>query len=257
MIIRLADLDVRWDLKESDFVSDFLAEDEAKPVISIFDNVEMGECHGLQYPQTPSAHVLKRSLTTVETLCADKDWTQANIYCENYNDTHFTLPLAAICSRFAAFDTLLLHGSFVEYEGNGIIFTGYSGIGKTTQAKLWEKYLDADIINGDKVFMRVLNGEIFAYGLPWKGSSPYSLNKKAPLKAVIVLRKSKENKIRQLNLSECMEYFMPHLFLPHWDNNCLYSALDTFDSILEKVPVWLLECRPDEDAVKLTRDTIF
>lgn len=258
MMIRLADLDVRWDFKNTDFVSLFSFEDEtmSDPIISISGNVPFGECHGLQFVQTASDHVLKRSSTLVETLCADKDWTQANIYCDDYSDPHFTLPLAAVCSRFASFETVLLHGSLVEYNGNGVVFTGYSGIGKTTQAQLWEKYLGADIINGDKVFIRDFDEGVYAYGLPWKGSSPYCLNKKAPLKAVIVLRQAKENKIRRLTEMECMEYFMPHIFLPHWDEKCMYWALDTFDKILEKVPVWLLECRPDEEAVKLARDTV-
>lgn len=184
MIIRLADLDVRWNFKNTDFVSSFSLEDDtvSDPIISISDNVPMGECHGLQFVQTASDHVLKRSLTVVETLCADKEWTQANICCDNYSDPNFTLPLAALCSRFSAFETILLHGSFVEYNGNGIVFTGYSGIGKTTQAQLWKKHLGADIINGDKVFIRDFDDGVYAYGLPWKGSSPYCLNKKAPLK---------------------------------------------------------------------------
>lgn len=258
MIIRLADLDVRWDFKNTDFVSLFSLEDETKsdPIISISDNVPFGECHGLQFVQTASDHVLKRSLTAVETLCADKEWTQANIYCENYCDPNFTLPLAALCSRFADFKTILLHGSFVEYNGNGIVFTGYSGIGKTTQAQLWKKYLGADIINGDKVFLREIDKRVYAYGLPWKGSSSYCLNKKAPLKAVIVLRQAKENKIRKLTETECMEFFMPHIFLSHWDERCLQHTLDTFESVLRKVSVWLLECRPDEEAVKLTREIV-
>lgn len=258
MKIRIADLDINWDLHIKDFVSLFSLENEAEadPVMTISDKVNTGECHGVQFAQTPSDHILRRSDTLCEMLCADREWCQVSIYCDDYCDPHFTLPLAAVCSRFAAFDALLLHGSFVEYNGNGIVFTGYSGIGKTTQAKLWEKYLNAEIINGDKVFIRNFHNEIFAYGLPWKGSSPYCLNKKAPLKAVVVLRQAKENSIRQLNLMECMEYFMPHIFMPHWDEKCLSWTLDTFDNILEKVPVWLLECRPDEDAVKLTRDMV-
>lgn len=258
MIIRIADLDVNWNLQNTEFVSKFIVENEgaANPVLSISDNTEIGQCHGIQFIQNPSDHVLRRTSMFHETMYADSDWNFANIHCENYKDTHFTLPLAAICSRFAFFETLLLHGSLVEYKGNGIVFTGYSGIGKTTQAELWNRYLGANIINGDKLFMRKNENKIFAYGLPWKGSSPYCLNEKAIVKAVVVLRQAKENKIKKLNLSECIEYFMPHIFLPHWDEKAMHKVLDTFDSILGNVSVWLLECRPDEDAVKLTKDTV-
>ncbi len=258
MIIRIADLDINWNLENTDFVSGFTLKNEnaAHPVLSISDNTKMGECHGIQFVQTPSDHVLRRASVFHETMYADKDWNLANIYCKNYQDDHFTLPLVAICSRFASFDTLLLHGSLVEYKGDGIVFTGYSGTGKTTQAELWNKYLDANIINGDKLFIRKFDNKIFAYGLPWKGSSPYCLNEKALVKAVIVLRQAKENNMKKLNLSECIEYFMPHIFLPHWDEIAMHKVLDTFDSVIENVPVWLLECRPDEDAVKLARNMV-
>ena len=47
-------------------------------------------------------------------------------------------------------DGLPLHASLVEKDGFGVIFLGPSGMGKSTQAKLWEKYLDADFIIGDR-----------------------------------------------------------------------------------------------------------
>ena len=150
-----------------------------------------------------------------------------------------------------------MHGALVELDGQGVVFTGYSGVGKTTQAQLWEKYLQAEIINGDKLFLRCLDGQTYAYGAPWKGSSPYCLNRKVPVKAVVALRQAKENSIQKLDSLACMEYFMPHLFLPHWDQACLNRALDTFDQILGSVPVYLLKCRPDEDAVLMTKEQIY
>jgi hypothetical protein len=155
------------------------------------------------------------------------------------------------------FDALLLHGSLVELEGEGVVFTGYSGIRKTTQAQLWEKYLNAEIINGDKLFLRVMENRAFAYGIPWKGSSPYCLNRKVPVKGIVVLRQAKENSIKKLDSTACMEYFMPHIFLPHWDPGCISQALDAFAQILSSIPIWLLECRPDEDAVLLTKEHVY
>ena len=102
-----------------------------------------------------------------------------------------------------------------------------------------------------------MEGQTYAYGAPWKGSSPYCLNRKVPVKAVVALRQAKENSIQKLDSLACMEYFMPHLFLPHWDQTCLNRALDTFDQILRNVPVYLLKCRPDEDAVLLTKEQIY
>lgn len=258
MMIKVADLLVEWCFKDEGFAEKFIARDNnAEAVIKFTHKRNMRERHGVQYTDVPSDHILQRYGSSVELLCANSDWSEVSIYSENYADADYSLPLAAICSRFAEFNTIFLHGSFVAYQGSGVVFAGYSGVGKTTQARLWNEYLNAEPVNGDKVFLRIIDGEVFAFGSPWKGSSEYCLNKKAPLKGVVVLRQSKENAIKKLNTLECIELFMPHVFLPHWDEDNLLKAIDTFNIILEKTPVWLLECRPDEDAVKLTKETIF
>ncbi len=258
MMIKIADLLVDWGFEDKGFTEIFADFNSTKdPIMKFTHKRTMSERHGIQYTDVPVDHILQRYGSSVELLCANDDWSEVTVYCENYADEDYSLPLAAICSRFAEFNTIFLHGSFVDYQGSGVVFTGYSGVGKTTQARLWNEYLNSEPVNGDKVFLRVINGEVFAFGSPWKGSSEYCLNKKAPLKGVVVLKQSKENAIKKLNTLECIEFFMPHVFLPHWDEDNLLKAIDTFNIILEKTPVWLLECRPDEDAVKLTKETIF
>ena len=50
---------------------------------------------------------------------------------------------------------------------------------------------------------------------------------------------------------------MPHIFLPHWDENAVCRALDTLDELVNSVPVYLLECRADEEAVRITLNKVF
>lgn len=254
MIIRIADLPVEWQDEYSDFVKDFSSETNEEPIISVsFDN-RLPECHGIQYTETPSERFLR--LENGEFACADAEWNKVMSFFPSPSG-RYALPLAAISSKFSYHNALLLHASCVNLDGSGVIFTGFSGVGKTTQAELWQKYLGAEIINGDKAFIREIDGEFYGCGLPWRGSSEYCLNKKTRLNAVVILRQSAENKITRLGAEQAMEYFMPHLFMPHWDEKCLDNALNILGRILEKVPVMLLECRPDEDAVKLTYNTLF
>ncbi len=258
MDVRLAGLDIRWPDEYKDFVSGFSVDDKKTDgyVLSLSVKEKMAECHGFSFAEKPSAHLLHRPLQN-EILCSDSEWTDVTLYCPRYSDPNFTLPIAAICSRFSYFNTVLLHGSFVSHLSEGVVFVGYSGVGKTTQAELWNKFLDAEIINGDKVLIKATESGAVAYGLPWKGSAEYRENKSAPVKGFIVLRQAAENRIRKLDASEFMEYFMPHIFLPHWDAECMALVLGTVDALLQSVPLWLLECRPDEEAVKLTEKTIF
>ena len=256
--LRIADVSISWPKEHETFIADFEVESDF-PVAPEFNlSIESGlrQCHGIEYSEGDGTHFLHRAESSSEFLFANLDWSKATVYCENYKDENYELPLAALCARLANFGALLVHGSLIDFNGQGIIFSGYSGVGKTTQAQLWEKYMNAKIINGDKVFVRYMKEATFAYGSPWKGSSPYCLNQKVPLKAIVTLRQSPENSIKKLNIVECLEYFMPHIFLPHWGEESMSKAVETFDKILGDVPVYLLQCRPDEDAVIMTKEYV-
>lgn len=259
MNIKIADMMLCWPEEHKAFVSGFAAEASTNlnPEFTLSIAAGLPQCHGIEFADITAPHFLHNPARSSDFLFANADWSEASLYYNGYSDENYTLPLAALCARLAYFNAVFLHGSVVDLNGEGIVFTGFSGVGKTTQAQLWEKYLGADIINGDKLFLRCLDGKTFAYGSPWKGSSPYCLNRKVPVKAVVTLRQAKENAIQKLDSLACMEHFMPHLFLPHWDQGCLNRALDTFDKILCSVPVYLLKCRPDNDAVLLTKEQIY
>lgn len=254
MKIRIAGLPIVWQDDYSDFVSGFKDDSADEPVMSVSFTEKLPECHGVQYADTKFDNLLRQE--NGELLLADSSWRDVKA-CFPSRSGEYALPLAAICSRFSAFGAVLAHASLVECDGFGIVFTGHSGVGKTTQAQLWNRFAGAEIINGDKVFIRNTNDGIVACGLPWKGSSPYCVNRNVPLKAIAVLSQAKENSAKKLNSAEAAEAFLPHIFLPHWDKECMNNALDTFEKILQKVPVVLLECRPDEGSVQLLHDTVF
>lgn len=254
MIIRIADLHIEWQDKHADYVKAFSAETPHSPVLTVDFESKLPEHHGIQHFDTASDNVLRSE--NGEILCANSDWSKATAYF--YSPTGgYALPLAAICSRFSYYSAFLMHASCVALNGEGVIFTGNSGVGKTTQAELWQKYLGAEIINGDKAVVREIDGCVYGYGLPWKGSSEYCLNEKAKLKGIVVLRQSKENRITRLSCVQATECFIPHVFMPYWDGKCLDNTLDAFGRVVESVPIFILECRPDEDAVKLTYKTLW
>lgn len=252
--LNIAGLPVYWQEDRSSFVRDFVVSEKSEPVIRVNFSDNLLSSHSVQYTDKPVSHFLRTASGDI--LVSDEHWSEVTSYCLPKDNKDYALPLAAICSRFSDFGVLLAHAALVEFNGEGIMFAGPSGIGKTTQAQLWEKFKCAEIINGDKAFIRNVDGAFYAYGLPWKGSSEYCLNKSVPLKAIVVLKQSAENSINKLQ-SDLIELFMPHIFFPHWDKDCLINALDTFDILINNVPVYLLECRPDNDAVQLTYNTIF
>lgn len=152
---------------------------------------------------------------------------------------------------------LQLHSSLISHKNQGIMFLGPSGIGKTTQAELWQKYRSSVIINGDIVFVQETESGFLGWGTPWHGSSPYCENTNVPLKAMVVLKQAEQNSIRELTGFEKVTEVSNSVFYPQWLENGMELCLETLDHLLTSIPVYELRCRPDEDAVRLTEHTVF
>lgn len=152
---------------------------------------------------------------------------------------------------------IYLHSSLIDWNGRGLMFLGASGIGKTTQAELWSEYLDAVIINGDRVFVQETENAFLGWGTPWHGSSPYCENASVPVEALIVLKQATENSIRELTGFEKVTAVSESVFYPRWLEGGMELCLETLDHLLTALPVYELSCRPDEAAVELVEKTVF
>lgn len=238
------------------------ADDICDIKISVVSDGNIDSCYGISC-FTPDKDVYKIFVSNQDSrnfLCAvSADYDEFKIICGGYRgkETIAELIMIACYSYMSLRNTLLLHASAVSHNGRAVVFTAPSGTGKTTQAQLWEKYRNAKILNGDKVFLKLDGGVISAWGSPWKGSSPYEINESAPLKAIVVLRQSDGNALRKLSVSEAMELFVPQIFFPNWDAECEQSTLDFLDNLMTNSDICLLNCRPDEQSVDLLCNELF
>lgn len=146
---------------------------------------------------------------------------------------------------------LQMHCSMVEDNGRGILFLGPSGIGKTTQAERWAQYHESVIINGDVGYVQQTGEGFLAWGTPWHGSSPYCVNTSVPLKAMVVLKQSKKNELRELSGFEKVREVSGNVFYPTWLEDGVELCTNTLNTLLNSVPVYCLDNRADEEAVKL------
>lgn len=188
-------------------------------------------------------------------LFANGYWTKSIIYTNEPTEAN-SLLILTLYSYLVTRRTLLTHSSLIDYQGNGIMFLGPSGIGKTTQAELWNQFTGANILNGDMVFVRENPDGFYGYGSPWHGSSPYCMNAKVKLKALVTLEQAAENSIRRLSGFDVLQGIMDQVFLPHWYPEGMTPCLDTLNDLLAQIPVYHLACRPDEDAVQLLKNEL-
>ncbi|MCR5294072.1 MAG: hypothetical protein K6E30_02700 [Lachnospiraceae bacterium] len=212
-------------------------------------------------------HLIRSPKNPRERLKASPDWKECAVFSnplagagapERKTEPGYPgLILGAMTMRGAFEGMLLLHASAVSFGGRALVFTAPSGSGKTTQAELWQRCLDAEILNGDKVFLVKREEGFYAAGSPWTGSSPYKSRRMAPLAALVVLSKGAGNRIRKLDMEETAERLFPNIFLPYWEEDCLSAALDTLDQLMKETPVFHFSCRKDETAVYTVKNAVF
>lgn len=190
-------------------------------------------------------------------FAVNEEWTEGRLIVSERGQEADNFLLDMFCTHVTKQKGIIFHSSLIEHNGRGLMFLGPSGIGKTTQAELWNKYRDALIINGDIVFVQETEEAFLGWGTPWHGSSPYCENTSVPVHAMIVLKQAPENSIRELTGFEKVSAVSNSVFYPQWLENGMELCLETLDHLLRAVPVYELCCRPDEDAVKLTEETIF
>ena len=153
--------------------------------------------------------------------------------------------------HLANLGAISLHSSLIRYQGKSILFTAPSGSGKSTQADLWERYRGADVINGDRSMIRKIGESWTAFGSPFAGTSGLYRNESAPIRAIIVLRKSETNSIRMLGQAEAFRYLYSETIIPRWNDKVHSLIMDYITQITAEIPIVMLSCRPEESSVNL------
>lgn len=189
--------------------------------------------NGTAVYQTPEGwlriHPLQRGEDGCQTACLLRPDGKNILYYPAARWDQYANPLH--CAHLMGLETVLLnrnafllHSSVVMLEGKAVLFSGPSSAGKSTQARLWQEHLGAEILNGDRCVIMQRPDGFYGGGSPLAGSSSIYRPEQAPIAAIFLLEKGPENTVQQL---------------------------------LSSVPIYRLTCRPDAAAVHLAHKTAF
>ena len=153
-------------------------------------------------------------------------------------------------------NAILIHSSSIKYKDNGILFIASSGVGKSTQARLWKEHLNIIQINDDKNIIIEENDGLYIYGNPWSGKSLIDVNEKVKLTNLVFVHRSDIPSIKTVTKKEEFLYLMPHItnssFMYNrekwnqltnklieinacvWNCNISYDSVDTLKQYLEE-----------------------
>ncbi len=163
----------------------------------------------------------------------------------------------------AGLGTALFHSAVVSYKGRGYMFLGKSGTGKSTHARLWLKHIEgSELMNDDNPVVRFFDdgggGESRAvvYGSPWSGKTPCYRNVQAPVGGIVLLSQAPYNKIVRLRGVQAYASLVTSISGKRWDKSVADGLHATENALAKNVPVWHLECLPDEAAAKLCCENV-
>ena len=152
----------------------------------------------------------------------------------------------------AGMGTLLVHASVIKNGDRGFLFLGKSGTGKSTHSSLWLKHIEgSELLNDDNPVVRIEGDGAVVYGSPWSGKTPCYKNDSARIGAFVQIKQAPENCIKRNLPLQAFAVLLPSMSAMKWDKRIYGDICDGVGCLIERVPLYTLGCRPDQEAAEV------
>jgi len=190
-------------------------------------------------------------------MVIDKDCQEAQVCVkENWSFGVNNAIMVMYALATANKQTALFHSSVVSYQGKAYMFLGHSGTGKSTHSSLWMKHIEGtELVNDDNPVVRIIDGAVRVYGSPWSGKTPCYRNVSYPVGGIVKLDQAPHNKIKRLKGVMAYAAIVPSISGKRWDEQQADGLHETENLLAQLVPIWHLDCLPDEAAARLCCNT--
>ena len=144
-----------------------------------------------------------------------------------------------------------LHGfGMVDSRGEGHLFLGPSGAGKTTMARLWQRAPGVEILNDDRIVLRQVGGRLWMYGTPWHGEGRLASRARAPLTRIYFLSHGMRNLLVPVKNAEAVGRLFTCGFPAFYSATALDFVLSFLEAVVQVVPCHELHFLPDQTVVE-------
>jgi hypothetical protein len=159
--------------------------------------------------------------------------------------------LVNVLARRGAF---CLHGAGIKMDSCGLIFSGPSGAGKTTIAKLFHRRRGVTILSDETLVLTQKRGEFYVYGTPWPGGGRLAAAEGAPLKKIFFIGHGRKNVIRPLSASRAFKKILAQTVVRAWDKDLVAAILASARKLLHAVDSSDLKFVADPGIARFIKD---
>lgn len=175
------------------------------------------------------------------------------------NDESFISPLSYPIGALILYyltlnsNAFMIHASGVWDGETGRIFSGFSNVGKSTLAKIWEEE-GAHIVNDDRLIVREVNGEFFMYNTPM----PYAdLNKQAQVSKFYFPFHAKKNSAEKLTGTHALPQLKAFCFQHNYDKKYTEHLMTQLERITQHTSTYKLGVVPTPSIIDFIRSLEF
>jgi len=137
---------------------------------------------------------------------------------------------------------IFIHGSGLEYNGKGYLFSGQSGRGKTTIARLFRE-AGARVVHDDRLIIRQMpDGSFNMYNTPVYENEE---SRHAKLDAIFIINHGKRNKSEIPGHSESLATVMANCIQHNWNTTLIANLTGVLLRMVTALPVKKLFFVPD------------
>ena len=258
------------------FVNFRVSEPNAEPYITVV----AGRCRNneagifLDKVKTPVGYISLQRITNgyrcllydnVRNLSCviEADRTFTHCICETsgsftQKQTALKNALFLVYSAAASFrNTIIIHSSVIMHNGKAYCFLGRSGTGKSTHSDLWIKNVPgSSILNDDGPILQFCGGKVHVCGSPWSGKRSYYRNETVDMGALVIISRAQEDSIERLSPIDAFGRIYSSCACFKYDSVIRDNFLNTYTSIIEHSPSYILHCLPDDEAALLCSRTV-
>ncbi|MBP3594068.1 MAG: PqqD family protein [Lachnospiraceae bacterium] len=149
-----------------------------------------------------------------------------------------------------------LHSASILYKDKLWLFSGHSGMGKSTHTNLWKEQFNTPVINGDLNLLAMEDGTPVVHGIPWCGTSGIYDTGTYPLGGIILVNRGTTDYTEEITADQKQLLVSQRLISPSWTKEQWEKNLEVVENITEDILVCKLFCTKEKSAAVVMRERI-